>query len=294
MNSFKVITDTTSDLYEELREKYDIDYMMMSFNDGKKNYDADIDFKGISAKEFYDSMRNGVVFKTSQVQATEIVKKLTKYLELGYDILYVACSSKLTSSCNFVKLQSEELLDDYPERKIICFDTLRSTGAEGLIAIKAAILAQEGKTVDEAYEILNNEKLNFNTYCTVNSLEWLKKAGRIKATKAFFGNLFNVKPIIVADAIGNNFAMTTVKGRKDSLEFIVNAVKERIENSKDQIVFVEHADDLDSAEYVKARIKDLVDVKEVVITNIGPIIGATVGPDSIIVSFYGQKVTLNA
>lgn len=294
MNKFKVITDTTSDLYEELREKYDIDYMMMAFNDGIMNYDADIDFKGISAKEFYDSMRNGVVFKTSQVQATEIVKKLTKYLELGYDILYVACSSKLTSSCNFVKLQSEELLDDYPERKIICFDTLRSTGAEGLIAIKAAILAQEGKTVDEAYEILNNEKLNYNTYCTVNSLEWLKKAGRIKATKAFFGNLFNVKPIIVADAIGNNFAMTTVKGRKDSLEFIVNAVKERIENSKDQIVFVEHADDLDSAEYVKARIKDLVDVKEVVITNIGPIIGATVGPDSIIVSFYGQKVTLNA
>ena len=294
MNSFKVITDTTSDLYEELREKYDIDYMMMSFNDGKKNYDADIDFKGISAKEFYDSMRNGVVFKTSQVQATEISKKLTKYLELGYDILYVACSSKLTSSYNFVKLQSEELLDDYPDRKIVCFDTLRSTGSEGLIAIKAAILAKEGKTVDEVFEILNNEKLNYNTYCTVNSLEWLKKAGRIKATKAFFGNLFNVKPIIVADAIGNNYAMTTIKGRKESLDFIVQAVKERIVDSKNQIVFVEHADDIDSAEYVKTRIINTINVKEVVVTNIGPIIGATVGPDSIIVSFYGEKVTLNA
>ncbi len=294
MNKFKVITDTTSDLYEELREKYDIDYMMMSFNDGIMNYDADIDFKGLSAKEFYDSMRNGVVFKTSQVQATEIEKKLRKYLDLGYDILYVACSSKLTSSCNFVKLQSEDILDDYPDRKVICFDTLRSTGGEGLIAIKASLLASEGKTVEEAYEILNSEKLKYNTYCTVKSLEWLKKAGRVKSTKAFFGNLFNMKPIIVADAVGNNFGMTTVKGRMESIEYIINEVKERIENPTEQIVFIEHADDLDSAEFVKGRIKDLINPKEIVVTNIGPIIGATVGPDSIIVSFYGKEVTLNA
>ena len=294
MNKFKVITDTTSDLYEELREKYDIDYMMMSFNDGIMNYDADIDFKKISAKEFYDSMRNGVVFKTSQVQATEIEKKLRKYLDLGYDILYVACSSKLTSSCNFVKLQSEDILDDYPERKIICFDTLRSTGGEGLIAIKASLLANEGKTVDEAYEILNSEKLKYNTYCTVKSLEWLKKAGRVKSTKAFFGNLFNMKPIIVADAVGNNFGMTTVKGRMESIEYIINEVKERIENPTEQIVFIEHADDIDSAEFVKGRIKDLINPKEIIVTNIGPIIGATVGPDSISVSFYGKEVTLNA
>ncbi len=239
-------------------------------------------------------MRNGVVFKTSQVQATEIEKKLRKYLDLGYDILYVACSSKLTSSCNFVKLQSEDILDDYPDRKVICFDTLRSTGGEGLIAIKASLLASEGKTVEEAYEILNSEKLKYNTYCTVKSLEWLKKAGRVKSTKAFFGNLFNMKPIIVADAVGNNFGMTTVKGRMESIEYIINEVKERIENPTEQIVFIEHADDLDSAEFVKGRIKDLINPKEIVVTNIGPIIGATVGPDSIIVSFYGKEVTLNA
>ncbi len=294
MNKFKVITDTTSDLYEELRVKYDIDYMMMSFNDGIMNHNADIDFKEMSAKEFYTSMRNGVVFKTSQVQATEILEKLPKYLKEGYDILYVACSSKLTSSCNFVKLQSEDLLDDYPDRKIICFDTLRSTGGEGLIAIKAAMLANEGKTVEEAYEILNAEKLNFNTYCTVNSLEWLRKAGRIKATKAFFGNLFNVKPIIVADAIGNNFASTTVKGRKESLDYIINEAKDRIINPNEQIVFIEHADNLEAAEYVKSRIETEINPKEIIVTNIGPIIGATVGPESIIVSFYGKEVTLNA
>ncbi len=294
MNKFKVVTDTTSDLYKELRDKYNIDYMMMSFHDGLLEHDADIDFKDLTAKEFYASMRNGVVFKTSQVQPKEIQKVLTKYLDEGYDVLYVACSSKLTSSCNFVKLQSEELLEDYPDRKVLCLDTLRSTGGEGLIAIKASKLADEGKTVEEAYEILNNEKLNYNTYCTVDSLEWLKKAGRVKAAKAFFGNLFNMKPIIVADAIGNNFGMTTVKGRKGSFDFIINAVKERIKNPSEEIVFIEHADDLKSALYLKEKIELEVKPKEIIIANIGPIIGATVGPNSVIVSFYGEKVTLNS
>ena len=294
MNKFMVITDTTSDLYKELRVKYNIEYLMMSFNDGTNQYDADIDFGEMSAKDFYDKMRNGTTFKTSQVQMKEIGHKLAKYLSQGQDVLYVACSSQLTGSCNFVRISSPDLLDRYPERKIICFDSLRSTGGEGLIAIRASQLADEGKTVEEAYKILNEEKLNYNTICTVDSLEWLKKAGRVKSSRAFFGNLFGVKPIIVADANGNNFAFTKVKGRNNSLDFIVNEVKTRIINPSEQMVFVEHADDLEAAEYLKKKIEEEVKPKEIIVTNIGPIIGATVGPNSVIVSFYGEKVTLNA
>jgi len=294
MNKFKVITDTTSDLPEDIRKKYNIDYMMMSFNDGKTQYDADIDFKELSAKDFYDKMRNGVTFKTSQVQMTEIGHKLNKYLSEGLDVLYVACSSQLTGSCNFVRVNAPDLLDRYPDRRIICFDTLRSTGGEGLLAIKASLLADQGLSVEEAYKILNEEKLNYNCICTVDSLEWLKKAGRIKSTRAFFGNLLSVKPIIVADANGNNFAYKKVKGRKNSLEFILEEIKNRIINPEERIVFLEHADDIESLNYIKEKIEKEIKPKEIIVTNIGPIIGATVGPNSIIVSFYGQKVTLNA
>ena len=293
MNKFMVITDSTSDLYKELRDKYNIDYLKKSFNDGNKQYDADIDFTNITAKEFYDAMRSGVVFKTSQVQMTEIGSKLNKYMAAGFDILYVACSSQLTGSCNFVRLNAPDLLDRYPDRRIICFDSLRSTGAEGLIAIRASQLADEGKTVDEAYKILNEEKLNYNTYCTVDSLEWLKKAGRVKSSRAFFGNLLSVKPIIIADAAGNNYAFTKVKGRQNSLNFIVSEIKARIFNPSENVVFLEHADDLETANLMKKKIEEEINPKEIIVTNIGPIIGATVGPNSIIVSFYGEKVTIN-
>lgn len=293
MNKFMVITDSTSDLDMKLRNKYNIDYLMMSFNDGNKQYDADIDFTNFSAKDFYNAMRKGTTFKTSQVQMTEIGFKFNKYLAAGLDILYVACSSQLTGSCNFVRLNAPDLLDRYPDRRIICFDTLRSTGAEGLIAIRASLLADEGKTVDEAYKILNEEKLKYNTYCTVDSLEWLKKAGRIKSSRAFFGNLLSVKPIIIADAAGNNFAFTKVKGRQNSLNFIVSEVKTRMTNPSENIIILEHADDIETVNIMKKKLEEEVNPKEIIVTNIGPIIGATVGPNSIIVSFYGEKVTIN-
>ena len=294
MRSFKVLTDSTADLEKSVRDRFDIDYIQMTFNTNGQVYDADCDWNKLSASDFYGQMRKGTVFKTTQIKGDECEAKFKKYLDEGLDVLYVACSSKLSSSVNFASNIAKEVLSDekYKDRKIICFDTLRATSGEGLIAIDAAILADEGKNVEEAYNILNAKKLKYNEFCTVGSLEWLKKAGRVKASAAFFGNLFGVKPIIIADAKGNNWAYKKEKGRKNSLDSIIESTKERIETPSEAIVFVEHADSIKDAEYVVNRIKTEIDPKEIIVTNVGPIIGATVGPDTILISFYGQEVTI--
>jgi len=292
MKTVQIFTDSTSDVVKKFREENELDYVRMVFTFAGKNYDADLDWADISPAEFYGMMRQGQRAITGQVQSQEIETKFESALEKGLDVLYIACSSKLSQSVNMAKTFSEDLAKKYPDRKIVCYDSLRSNYAEGLMAINAAKMALDGKTIDEIVKCLDETKLKYQTFATVGSLEWLKKAGRVKAGAAFFGNLFSVKPIIVGDKIGNNYAFKKVKGRKTSLDELVNIIAERVENPEQSYLFIENADCEKDAEYVKAEISKKVNFKEIIISSIGPIVGSTVGPDSITVNFYGKEVEI--
>lgn len=293
MKKFQVVTDSTSDIELELRKEYDLDYVQMVFTINGKDYAADLDWKDLSSKEYYDLMRGGKRAITGLVKAQEFIDKFEKYLSQGLDVLYVSCSSKLSGSFNNGKIVAAELSDKYPNNKVICFDSLRSNYAEGMIAMEACKLANEGKDIEEAVKELSANKLKYQTYATVDSLEWLKKAGRVKASTAFFGNLFGVKPIIVGDALGNNYAFKKVRGRKASLDELCSIIAERIENKEHATVYIEHADCLEDALYIERVIKEKVNPYKIRISSVGPIIGATVGPNSITVNFYGEKVTVH-
>lgn len=292
MRKFTVITDSTSDLPKEYRDKYALEYVKMSFTIDGKNYDADLDWNDILPKNYYDLMRRGCRSVTGLVKVSEFEEKFEAALASGKDILYLACSSKLSGSLNNGMIVAEELLEKYPDRKIVCFDTLRSNMAQGLIAIKASELADEGMELEEAVAYLEEEKLKYQTHGTVGTLEYLRKAGRVKASAAFFGNLFGVKPVIVGDAHGNNYAHKKVKGRKTSLDAIVEECVNNLVNNSEATVFVEHSDCFSDALYVKEQITAKANPKEVVITDLGPIIGASIGPDAITINFYGKKVTI--
>lgn len=292
MKTVQIFTDSTSDVVKKFREENELDYVRMVFTFAGKNYDADLDWADISPAEFYGMMRQGQRAITGQVQSQEIETKFESALEKGLDVLYIACSSKLSQSVNMAKTFSEDLAKKYPDRKIVCYDSLRSNYAEGLMAINAAKMALDGKSIDEIVKCLDETKLKYQTFATVGSLEWLKKAGRVKAGAAFFGNLFSVKPIIVGDKIGNNYAFKKVKGRKTSLDELVSIIAERVENPEQSYLFIENADCEKDAEYVKSEISKKVNFKEIFISSIGPIVGSTVGPDSITVNFYGKEVEI--
>ncbi len=289
MKKFQVLTDSTSNLIKAHRDEFGLDYAKMVFTLEGKDYDACLDWSEISAHDFYESIRKGNRAITGLVTAEQFEKKFDEYLSQGLDVLYISCSSKLSGSINNGKIVAEEFKEKYPDRKIICVDSLRSNYGEGMIALTAAKMANEGKSIEEVAAFVEEKKLYYHTYATVGSLTHLKNAGRIKASKAFFGNLFGVKPIIIADAIGNNYAFKKTKGRKNALDELVALVKENIHPNSP--LYVEHADSLEDAEYVKEALMDKVSVINV--SNLGPIIGASVGPDTIIVDFYGKnKVTI--
>lgn len=292
MRNFVIFVDSTADLATCIRNKYGIEYCQMNINYEGKELPASLDWDVYSPKELYDWMREGKVIKTSQVPYQTFYEKFSEVLKQGLDILYISCSSALSGSINTALNVKDELAEDYPDRKIYCIDSLISSLGQGYLAIKAAQMADEGKDIDEIAKWVVDNRLKVNQIATVASLEYLKRAGRIKTSKAFFGNLFNVKPLIISDVIGQNYAFKKVKGRHSSLVALAEYLKENIVDPENQIIGISHADSYEDAVFVKEEIMKLVPVKDVYIDYIGPIVGSSVGPGTVDVYFVGNEVTI--
>ncbi len=296
MEKFVIVTDSSCDLNKQLREEYNIEYLPMHFSANGKDYDADLDWGEISFEEFYQKMREGTRFITSQVNVAQYREAFEKYVKAGYGVLSVSCSSGLSASVKASIQAREDVLKEYPDGKIVCIDALISCAGLGLICIYASRMRKEGKSMEEIAAWVEENKLNFHQEGTVDKLTWLKQAGRVSAASAFFGGLLNVKPIIVSDVKGENFAVEKVKGRRFSLMRIADRVKEQYDGSKYPEIVVLHADCEEDAKEMKKLILERVDVAEenVWIDRIGPIIGGSCGPGMMGIYFYGVKETTNA
>ena len=292
MNKVQIITDSCSDLSRDLRDKYGIDYARMYTEYREKETPASLDFEYYQPKELYDIMRGGERVKTAQVPSVEFDRVFRLYLEKGCDIVYIGCSLKQSSSVNTGAVTAKEILKDYPDAEIYCIDSLNACMGEGMLAIRAAEYRDEGLSAKEINDRILSERNLVNEYCTVHSLDYMKRAGRIKASSAFFGNLLGVKPIIIADANGNQTALKKVKGREASLREIVAMLKETIVEPEKQTVYIAHADCLEEAEHVRDIVKEEINCKDVYIGYIGPIIGASIGPEAIAVFGFGKEVTV--
>ena len=293
MSKFIILTDSSCDLDKEIRDKYQIEYVPMHFSIDGKDYDADLDWKTISVKDFYDTMRKGTRIFTAQVNAEEYKIVFEKYLSEGYDILSISCSSGLSASVKASYVARDEMLEKYPDRKIICIDSLISCAGVGILTIRASELRQEGKSIEEVAAWVEENKLNIRQEGTVDKLSFLKQAGRISAAAAFFGGLLSVKPIVISDVKGRNVSVEKVKGRKESIKRIAERVAERYLPVDYKGIFILHADCYEDAQLLKAEIMAKVDISEedIHFGYIGPIIGASCGPGMMGVYFYGDKET---
>ena len=292
MRDFIILTDSTSDLCKDLRQLHDIDYVAMNITYDDKEFKASLDWEEYSAKELYDLMRNGKRVRTTQVPYNTYFDKFMECGKEGKDVLYISCSSALSGTVNIARTVRDEVLETYKDMKICIVDSLISSLGQGYLVIKASELKKEGKSIDEITAYLEENKLKTQQVATVASLEYLRRAGRVKATKAFFGNLFGVKPIIMSDAKGQNYAFKKVKGRRASLLYLVEYLKENIVNPEEQTIYISHADTLEDATFVKEHILKEVNCKEVFIDYICPIVGSSVGPGTIIVFYQGETVTI--
>lgn len=288
MKEYIILTDSTSDLPKELREQYGIEYVAMNYVVDGTEYVASLDWESHSAKEFYDLMRNGTRIFTTQVPQNVFQDAFKAAAEAGKDLLYIGCSSALSASVKAAQVVAQEMKEQYPETTICVVDSLISCIGQGYLVMEAARKRAEGKSVTEVAEYIESIKLNMHQWATTGSLEYLRRAGRVKASSAFFGNLFGVKPILISDRKGQNYALKKVKGFPNARMATVELVDEAHTEETDVLNIV-HADSLEEANILKDMILQKYSFKEVRIADIGPIVGASVGPGMVGAFVFGKE-----
>lgn len=291
MRNFVVLVDSTSDLKLETRKQYNIDYVAMNYVVDDNEYPASLDWESHSYKEYYDMMRNGKIIKTTQVPGPVYEAKFEEIAANDMDVIYISCSSALSGSINTAKSVAQKVMDAHPGMTICCVDSLISSLGQGLMAIKASQLRNQGKTVEETAKYIEDNRLKVHQCGTVADLEFLKRAGRVTASSAFFGNMFGIKPILISDTKGQNLAVKKVRGAKQAKAEIANDVAVNVIDPEDQTLYISHADCIEDAELLRDEITKAVKFKDCYINTIAPIVGASVGPGTIIAFYVGTEVT---
>ena len=282
------MTDSDSDLPFHLKEQYDIPVVYMPYAlDGKEYFD-DLG-QMLDHKSYYDMMRNGASPVTSALNEASYIDYFEPVLKNGKDLLFVAFSSKLSCTLQAVYSAREKLLEQYPDRKFIVVDTLRISGPQTLLVLKAHEMYRAGKSIEEVADWLEKNKLRAQAYFIVDDLKYLKRGGRISATAATVGTMLDLKPIISEAADGTLTANDKIRGRKKAIAFIVDKMLEFAPDPEESPLIVLNADSLEDAQRTKALVEQKLPGANVMIENVGPVIGAHAGPGTLAICFIGAK-----
>ena len=291
MREFVIFGDSTCDLDRDLRAKFGVEYVAMNYSIDDIEYVASLDFESHSAKEHYDLMRSGKRVFTTQVPRNVYYDAFKAALDDGKDLLYVSCSSALSASINTAMLVAKELNENAGEQRIFCVDSLISSLGQGYLLMCASKKRQEGLSAEQTAAYLEQIRLKVNQCGTVESMEYLRRAGRVKASKAFLGNLFGVKPIIISDMKGQNYAYKKAKGITNARAAIADHIVDAADGVYDTLL-ISHADCEEDALLLRDEILKRAEFKEIIIGYIGPIVGASVGPGTVIAFTFGKEVTV--
>ena len=284
--NYVFMTDSDSDLPFHLKEQYDIPVVYMPYAlDGKEYFD-DLG-QMLDHKTYYDMMRNGAVPVTSALNEATYLDYFEPILK-EKDLLFVAFSSKLSSTIQAVYSAREKLLEKYPERKFTVVDTLRISGPMTLLVLKAHEMYRAGKSMEEVAGWLEANKLRAQAYFIVDDLKYLKRGGRISAAAATVGTMLDLKPIIMESADGTLTSNDKIRGRKKAMAFIVDKMMEFTPDPGESPIIVLNADSREDAERVKSLVEQKLPGANVLIENVGPVIGAHAGPGTIALCFITE------
>ena len=289
MNSYVFMTDSDSDLPFSYVDQLDMTMVYMPYIIDGKEYFDDLGRAG-NQKEYFDNMRAGATPVTSLLPQAVYEEYFEPVFQEGKDILFVSFSSQLSGTIRNIYAAREELLEKYPERKMIVVDTLSISAPQTILILKAHALYREGKSMEEVAAWLEENKLKAQAWFTVDDLVYLKRGGRISAVAAAVGSMLDLKPIITETKEGKLVSTEKVRGRKQALRVLVDKAVENIDDPANADVIILHADAPEDAARVESKLKDKIPGLGKIDTYfVGPVIGAHCGPGTVAVCFFGKE-----
>lgn len=284
----KLITDSNCDLPHEYFKENQIEVIPFHYSIDGTDYVDDFG-KTLSYSEFYKKLRSGLMATTTLIPPSVFEIEFLKCIKEGFSVVCISFSSALSSSYNSAYLARKSILESHPDADIAIIDSRQASSGQGLLIHKAVSFLKEGKTFGEMIELLEEEKKKIRTIFTVDSLEHLRRGGRLSVTSAAFGYLLEVKPILEINEIGALVPFGKVRGRKKSINFLFDSVVEEIDESLDLTIFINHADCYAEAADLRDRVKMRLKSSNIFLNDLGPVIGSHSGPGTLVISYIRKK-----
>lgn len=289
MSNYVVTTDTSADLPEQYYREHQMTVMPLSCILDGETYARGA--KELSTAEFYAKMREGKMPTTSQVNPEQAKQIFEPLIKEGKDILHIAFSSGLSGTCGSARIAAEDLMEEYPERKIIVIDSLCASLGQGLLVHKTLEKQKEGLTLEELAAWCEEMKMHIIHSFTVDDLFHLYRGGRVSKAAAVIGTMIQLKPVLHVNNEGKLIPLSKVRSRKKSLQALVTAMETRQGSfaDKNDIVFISHGDCEEDAEYVKTLVEEKLGIHKFIISPVGNVIGAHSGPGTLALFFLGDN-----
>ncbi|MBA4347605.1 MAG: fatty acid-binding protein DegV [Clostridiales bacterium] len=285
--SYQIFTEATSDLPAKFAEQLQVNILPMGFTMEEKEYFYIPGRSDMPIETFFEKMRAGVPVITAQVNAYTFIEAFEPVLKSGKDILYIGLSSKLSGTVQSGFSAAEELRAKYPERKIVVIDSCCASLGEGLLVYYAA--RKQDLSLEELAKWVEDNKLRFVHWFTVDDLVYLKRGGRISGATAAIATILNIKPVMHVDDEGYLVAVEKVQGRKKSLRALFERMEKTVDTKATDTVFIGHCAAPADAEYVASLVREKYPDMMVHIDDIGTSIGAHSGPGTIALFFIGSE-----
>ena len=295
MSKYVIITDTNCELNKELRARFHVDEVVRAHlvtNDGVDHLsDNDWELFG-TPEEFYKLLRDKKnTMSTAPASVEELKEVFKRHLEKEEDIIFIALSSALSGTYNFATMAKNEVLADYPKRKIEIIDTLRYSLAIALLTVDACRLRDEGKSFEETVQWLETNKHRLHEMGPMDDLFYLSRKGRVSFGAAFMGTMVGIKPMGDFSRTGLTNVLVKVIGIKKAIEVAVEYVKRTIIKPEEQIIFIAETDRLKNAEMLRDALMREVKPKEIILITCGPTSGINIGPGLASCFYYGEEIS---
>ena len=252
MKKIKLILDSCASLPKDLKEEYNIEVVPASFSINDEVIDPV--HTTLTVDMFFDKLTNKVDMKTSGVSPNTYYECFLSYIKQGYDILYIALSSGFSCGYSNSLLAKDMLLEEYPDAKIECIDSLTGSMAIFFTAKEAQRLIDLNMDIKEIRERLDKNALNIEAMFTIGSMYHLYKGGRLKLTTAAVGSLLRIKPLVAANKEGKLISCGAHIGKKRALSAMADRL---IKNIADDTVYIGYTNNLEEAIMFENKLLEL-------------------------------------
>ena len=279
----QIFVDSGANLSAELREQYNIHLlpMALTINDQPAP-------EGLDGHEYYEALRSGADVRTSMVNPDDARKAFEPFIAQGDDVVYFSISAGISGSWWSAKLAGDELMEQYPQRRVCPIDSMGASLGTGIPALKASSLVRQGMGLDELVEKMTVYCQNYCQYFAVDDLKYLRKGGRISGAAALVGSVLGIKPILRGDETGHIVSCGKVRGNKKAYAELADYFDKRALD-KTARIGIAHADNREGTDYLLGLLRERGFTGECLEVYYEPVTGAHVGPGTVALFFYGTE-----